>query len=247
MQGTIFNIKRFALHDGPGIRTTVFLKGCPQKCQWCHNPESFEPGISDGIGRIIAAEDLFHEIEKETIFYDQSGGGVTFSGGEPMMQPQFLSEVLDKCRETEIHTALDTTGSVPPKIFDSVVDKIDLFLYDLKLLDDAEHIKYTGISNRYALENLENLSKKGKRVIVRFPMIPGITDTEENLDAMAAFLSNLKGIRDIDVLPYHKTAEAKYGRLKIENKMSGIQPPSPERIEYVKKKFESSGLNVIRE
>lgn len=247
MQGTIFNIKRFALHDGPGIRTTVFLKGCPQKCRWCHNPESFEPGISDGIGKIIASEDLFREIEKETIFYDESGGGVTFSGGEPMMQPLFLAELLDRCRETEIHTALDTTGSVPPKIFNSVVDKIDLFLYDLKLLNDADHIKYTGISNRYALENLETLSKNRKRVIVRFPMIPGITDTEENINAVAAFVSGLKGIRDIHVLPYHKTAEAKYGRLKIENKMPEVEPPPPDRIEYVKKKFESYGLHVIEE
>lgn len=246
-QGTLFNIKRFALHDGPGIRTTVFLKGCPQKCWWCHNPECFNPGISNGIGKQATVDEVLLEIEKEVIFYDESGGGVTFSGGEPVMQTEFLTALLDKCRKKDIHIALDTTGSVPPPTFNTIVDKIDLFLYDLKILDETDHIKYTGISNKYTLENLATLSRKRKNVIVRFPMIPGITDTEENISAVAGFVSGLKGIRNLDVLPYHNTAGSKYERLKIENKMKGVSLPSGERIKAVIKKFESYGLNIKKE
>lgn len=242
MQGIIFNIKRFAFHDGPGIRTTIFLKGCPQKCWWCHNPESWNLKISNGFGEKKTDEEILLEIEKEIVFYDKSGGGVTFSGGEPLFQPEFLEALLDKCMEKEIHITLDTSGCVSPRIFNPIIDKIDLFLYDLKIMDDNNHIKYTGTSNKYVLENLKALSKKGKEVVIRFPMIPGITDTDENLVAVAAFVSSLKGIHNIDVLPYHTIAEEKYRRMKIENKMACILPPSSERIQEVKKKFESFGL-----
>jgi len=244
LQGTLFNIKRFALHDGPGIRTTVFLKGCPQKCWWCHNPECFNPGISNGIGKQVTVNDVLREIEKEIIFYDESGGGVTFSGGEPAAQTEFLDALLDKCREKDIHIALDTTGCVPPPAFNSIVDKIDLFLYDLKILNEKDHIKYTGMSNKYTLENLETLSRRRKNVIVRFPMIPGITDTEENIREISVFVSGLNGIRGLDVLPYYKTAAPKYARLKIENRMTGVKPPSGERVKAVITKFESYGLKV---
>ncbi len=247
MQGILFNIKRFALHDGPGIRTTVFLKGCTQKCRWCHNPECFNPGVSNGIGKEVTVDEVLREIEKEVIFYDESGGGVTFSGGEPLMQPRFLAAVLDRCREKDIHIALDTAGSVPPPVFNTVVDKVDLFLYDLKLLDENDHIKYTGISNKHTLKNLETLSRKGKNVIVRFAVIPGITDTEENIRAAAVLVSGLKGIRNLDVLPYHKTAASKYARLKIENRMKDAESPSLERIGAIVKTFESYGLNVKKE
>ena len=245
MQGVLFDIKRFAIHDGPGIRTTIFLKGCPQRCWWCHNPESLNPGIEDGIGETRTAEQVMQEIEKEMIFYDESGGGVTFSGGEPLMQPEFLSVLMDRCRKQEIHITLDTTGCVPPRIFNSLLDKVDLFLYDLKIIDNSGHRKYTGASNQYALENLETLSKKKKKAIVRFPMIPGITDTIENVTAVAKFVSGLKSIHNIEVLPYHRTAEQKYRRLKLENKMKGVLPPSPERTREVKNIYKSYDLNVL--
>lgn len=243
-EGVLFNIQRFALHDGPGIRTTVFLKGCPLRCKWCHNPESLNPGVSDGIGETMTAEQVMQEIEKEIIFYDESGGGVTFSGGEPLMQPDFLNVLMDKCREKDIHITLDTSGCVSPRVFDSLADKADLFLYDLKIIDDAGHKNFTGQSNKYALQNLETLSKKGKKVIIRFPLIPGITDTNENVSAVADFVSRLKSIRDIDVLPYHETAQHKYRRLNIDYKMEGMMPPSPEHTGEVKKLFETYGLNV---
>lgn len=244
-QGVLFNIQRFALHDGPGIRTTVFLKGCPLRCNWCHNPESLNPEISDGIGETMTTEQVMKEIEKETIFYDESGGGVTFSGGEPLMQPEFLGALMDKCREKDIHVTLDTTGCVSPRVFESLADKADLFLYDLKIIDDSGHKKFTGASNKYALQNLETLSKKGKKVIIRFPLIPGITDTGENVTAVATFVSGLKGIHDIDVLPYHETARHKYRRLKMADKMEGVTPPSPERTKEIENIFETFGLNII--
>lgn len=244
MLGLLFDIKRFALHDGPGIRTTVFFKGCPLNCWWCHNPESLDPEDADGIGSRKTPAELMSEIEKEVIFYDESGGGVTFSGGEPLMQPEFLEALLEDCKAKGIHTALDTTGCVAPDVFNPLVDKVDLFLYDLKLMDDGKHKEYTGMSNQYSLENLKTLARKGKRVIVRFPMIPGITDTEENVKAVAAFVSELKKIRDITILPYHKIAEDKYRRLKLENKMKDVQEPDTDRIAAVKKTLESFGLNV---
>lgn len=247
MQGILFDIKRFALHDGPGIRTTIFLKGCPMKCWWCHNPESLSPGASDGFGEKKTIQQVMKEIEKEIIFYDESGGGVTFSGGEPLVQPEFLEILVDECKEREIHTALDTTGCVPPRVFNLLMEKIDLFLYDVKIMDHSKHMEYTGTSNKYTLENLKNLSLEGKKVIIRFPLIPGITDTDKNITATATFVSSLKGIQKIDVLPYHRIAEKKYRRLKIENKMKGVKPPSTERIEAVKKKFERYGLKVKEE
>lgn len=244
-QGTLFDIKRFALHDGPGIRTTVFLKGCPMRCWWCHNPESINPQAADGIGERKTAAQVIREIEKEVIFYDQSGGGVTFSGGEPMMQPEFLSVLLDYCKEREIHTALDTTGCVPPRMFDSLVEKADLFLYDLKIIDNSLHMKYTGTSNEYVLENLIGLAGKKKKVIVRFPLIPGVTDSRENLKAIGEFVSRLDSIRDIEVLPYHRIAADKYRRLKMEYKMKDVAPPGAGRIREVKEIFRSYGLNVL--
>jgi pyruvate formate lyase activating enzyme len=248
MQGIIFDIKRFALHDGPGIRTTVFLKGCPMKCPWCHNPESQKKcpervannGKKEIIGEKRSVNEILAEIEKEVVFYDESKGGVTFSGGEPLAQPQFLRELLKQCRKRDIHTTLDTTGYVSSKTFKSIMDKVDMFLYDLKIMDDKKHIQCTGVSNRLVLENLKILSKKGKKVIVRFPVIPGITDTEDNIKAMATFVSSLKNISEIDLLPYHRIAEGKYHHLKKENKMKemAVMPPTDEHMDKIQRLFE---------
>lgn len=245
MQGTIFNIKRFALHDGPGIRTTVFFKGCKLGCWWCHNPESQEPGVSGDAGRIVTVPEVMKEIEKEIIFYDQSGGGVTFSGGEPFLQPDFLGDLLEQCQQKEIHTAVDTTGCVPAEEFQALAGKVNLFLYDLKILDDNQHLKYTGFSNRHGLENLEWLSHRKSNIMIRYPLVPGMTDTEENIMGIGSFVSGLDGVHDIEVLPYHKLGSQKYRKLGLENKMEGIEPPSPERIETVKKMFAGFGLNVM--
>jgi pyruvate formate lyase activating enzyme len=260
MQGIIFDIKRFAIHDGPGIRTTVFFKGCPMKCPWCHNPESQKKcpervgnnGKKEIIGKKQSVAEVMREIEKEVVFYDESRGGVTFSGGEPLVQPQFLLALLKECRKRDIHTTLDTTGCASPKTFKSIIDKVDMFLYDLKIMDEQNHIRCTGVSNRRVIENLKTLSKNEKKVIIRFPVIPGITDTEENIKAVGTFVSSLKNISEIDLLPYHRTAEGKYRRLKKENimKTMRVMPPSDERMEEIKqlfKKYTAPHIEIKRE
>jgi len=249
IKGIIFDIKRFSINDGPGIRTTVFFKGCPMRCAWCHNPESQKrapqkAGDRGIIGEVKTFEEILREIEKETIFHDQSGGGVTFSGGEPLAQPKLLGALLDECRRMGIHTTVDTSGCVPPKIFNSIIGKPDLFLYDLKIMDDRNHVKFTGASNRNVMKNLRALSKKRKNVIIRFPVIPGITDSGENIRAVCRFVSSLK-FRRIDLLPYHRTAEAKYRRLGMKNRMKGVKTPSDERMSGIKKLFQKYGKKMI--
>jgi len=244
MQGIIFDIKRYAIHDGPGIRTTVFFKGCPMRCPWCHNPESQkkEPekiGENEIIGEVKTVQDVMQEIEKDIPFYDESRGGVTFSGGEPLFQPDFLKALLSECKKKEIHTTLDTTGCIEPEIFDSIIDDVDLFFYDIKFMDEKKHFQYTGTSNRSVIENLKSLIKKGKKVIIRFPVIPGITDKEENIKAIGKFIFTFNSIEEIDLLPYHNTAEGKYRRLRRKNKMKElkVKPPTVDRMLEIKNLF----------
>jgi len=259
-KGIIFSFKRFSVHDGPGIRQTVFFKGCPLNCWWCHNPESqyiksentIRKNILDGltyeqeetIGKIMTVKEVMDEIEKDSIFYDESGGGVTFSGGEPLMQHKFLIELLAACKDAGIHSAVDTTGFVNQKIFKQVAEKTDLFLYDLKLLDDAEHKKYTGVSNKIILENLKYLNQIRKKVVIRFPVIPGINNTHENVSLMKEFLLPLKNIRNLALLPYHNIANHKYEKIEIDNKMDGVKALSKKDMEGLKKKFEDFGFKV---
>jgi pyruvate formate lyase activating enzyme len=259
--GVVFDIKRFAIHDGPGIRLTVFFKGCASRCWWCHNPESqqSEPEMVtriinlDGIdleeheliGKTMTIHDVMAEIEKDITFFDESGGGVTFSGGEPLMQPEFLVQLLMLCRNKGIHTALDTSGYAAPDIFKSIVDKVDLFLYDLKFINDEWHKKYSGVSNRQILQNLSLLIAAHKNVIVRFPVVPEITDSEENIKQIKSYLKTIrKGINEIDLLPFHSIARGKYKSLCKENKMRDTKEPSQERLKQLKKEFEQLNLNV---
>jgi pyruvate formate lyase activating enzyme len=249
--GIIFNIKRFAIHDGPGIRTTVFLKGCPLKCPWCHNPEGIkkEPekmysykNKHETIGEMISVSEVMEKIEKDTIFYDQSGGGVTISGGEPLMQPEFLESLLKECKKKEIHSALDTSGYADPELFQRFIDLTDLFLYDLKIMEDSDHIKSTGVSNHNILKNLKTLSKHKKRIFIRFPIVPGETDSEGNILKVVEFIRSLNSVEKIDLLPYHKTAVNKYIRLNKTNPVEGIKPPVTKRLNQIKRKFDSLGL-----
>lgn len=246
MKGVISNIQRFSVHDGPGIRVTVFMQGCPLSCWWCHNPESIPfCNIEDQDDRIrISAKELLKEIKKDLIFMDESEGGVTFSGGEPLMQLLFIQEMLELCREEGIHTALDTTGLISKDAFDNIIDLPDLFLYDLKLIDNQEHKKYTGTSNVLILENLKTLAKKGKKVNIRFPLIPGITDKEENLLAMRTFIQELPEINGLNILPFHRIAGAKYDKLKLENKMRGVLPYSSSQINKIEKFFTNAGIET---
>jgi len=246
MTGTIFDIKKYAIHDGPGIRTTVFLKGCPMDCWWCHNPEA----RNDGIGqlaektRTVSDFQLIEEIEKDRIFYDQSGGGVTFSGGEPMAQPGFLTALLKACRNRGIHTAVDTCGFAPAEDFDRVRRLADLFLYDLKMMNSEEHVKYTGVPNDLVRQNLKMLTQKGARVQLRIPLIPGITDTDRNLDAVLAFIKQLPGLSQISILPYNRFGEDKRRRFEIKDRLGKLKVQTRAEVEAAAARFIAGGYEV---
>lgn len=262
MTGIIFNIKRFAVHDGPGIRTTVFLKGCPLRCLWCHNPESWSCGIQhskksialDGheftenqqIGFDISDADVLKELEKERIVMEESGGGVTFSGGEPFMQPAFLLALLKASRLNGFHTAVDTSGMAERTALEQIVPFTNLFLYDIKLMDETLHEKYTGVSNRQILENLTWLAHQKVQIHIRIPLINGITATDENLTKIALYLEDIKEkVSRIDLLPYHRIGKSKYQKLEIPFEMTGENySPDKDQLKSVESFFQSKGYNV---
>jgi len=263
-KGLIFDIRRFTVHDGPGIRTTIFFKGCPLKCWWCHNPESqdfkSEESIrklilsgkrferSETTGKFMSENEVMFEVLQDQLFYDESGGGVTFSGGEPLMQEPFLHDLLKTCKQKGLHTAVDTSGYAHRSIIEKIADHVDLFLYDLKMINNALHRKYTGVSNRSILENLKFLYSTGKNVMIRFPVIPGITDTTENINDMKEFITNLQIPKfsnfQISLLPYHTIARGKYHRFNKINKFQHLSPMKKEELEPLKQEFEKAGLLV---
>lgn len=247
-KGFIFNIQRFSVHDGPGIRTTVFLKGCPLRCWWCHNPEGLrfdqEKDTKPGIGKYYSAKDLFDEIKKDLIFYEESNGGVTFSGGEPLSQIDFLSEILSICNSSGINTAVDTSGYANISHFKKIKDKTDLFLYDLKLMDPIQHLNFTEVSNTEILENLDYLISNNANVIVRIPLIPEITATIENIKAISDFLKDYDCKPIINLLPFHKIAEGKYDKFGLKNKLNGGRELTKDEINDSKLIFSKSGFNV---
>lgn len=248
MTGTIFDIKEMAVHDGPGIRTTVFFKGCPLRCRWCHNPEglSFEPQLMykeircidckncqkvceheeckpfgrcihacpenclEITGREVNVKELAEELKKSAEVLGHSFGGFTFSGGEPLAQPQFLLELIEELKN--YHLCIETSGFCESEIFKSIIGRLDFVIMDIKLADSELHKKYTGVGNEVILKNFEILKESGKRYIIRTPLIPNITDTKENLDA----IKNLIGNCDWEQLPYNKMAGAKYKMLGME-------------------------------
>lgn len=267
-------IKRFAVHDGDGIRTTVFLKGCPLKCVWCHNPESisfdtqlayyenkcvscgecvsvcqtkaqkmingshlFERGLCANCGRCedacfsnalqlygkeITVDELLPILLEDKDFYENSGGGVTVSGGECLMHPDFCHELLKKLKENQVHTAIDTCGFVSRTAIDNVMPYTDIFLYDLKSYDEDVHIKCTGQSNKIILENLKYIDNCGKKTEIRIPYVPNYND--DQIDKIADFLSALKNIVKVRILPYHNYAGSKYVSLDMNNALPTALP-----------------------
>ena len=262
MRGLIFDIKRFTIHDGPGIRTTVFFKGCPLACAWCHNPESILPEPErvnkqvkfDGrdiereetIGRFYGKDELMREILKDTLFYDESKGGVTFSGGEPLMQHAFLKEIMLACRANGIHIALDTSAYASEKIFQEIASLADLVLFDIKELDEAQHFHTTGVSNKPILRNLQWLISAGIKTILRAPIIPGYTFSEQYTKTLKSFLETIKSdtMREIHILPYHATAAHKYARCDYENKMDDAKTIDKKELILMKTELEQTGWTV---
>lgn len=262
--GTIFDIKEFAVHDGPGVRQTVFFKGCPLRCQWCHNPEGLSArpqlmfsrsscsrcgkcrlvcplspdkestspafpadctacgacvrvcplGLRTISGQRMTSQELTAAIRENSGYYAALGGGVTFSGGEPLMQGDFLLEVLEQI--SDLHTAIETSAYAPPDLFQAVTDRLSFIMMDVKLMDPALHRRYTGVDNRVILENLTRLCRGKKEFVVRIPLIPGVNDSAANLEQTAAFLSGASSLLRVELLPYHQTAGAKYGMLGME-------------------------------
>jgi pyruvate formate lyase activating enzyme len=262
MQGIIFDIKRFAVHDGPGIRTTVFLKGCPLRCKWCHNPESWNPGpditekviLLDGhefrekeqTGRMVSVEEVMAEVKKERLIMEESGGGVTFSGGEPLMQPMFLEELLKASTRAGFHTAVDTSGFAPQDDLVRILPYTRLFLYDLKLFDSSLHEKNTGVPNEMILENFRWLMQQGIPVRVRIPVIGGYTGTPENLTKILDYIVPYREkICQADLLPYHRIGMHKYAKLGIPCGMPGEEARmAEEELLIWKGIFEDEGFKV---
>ncbi|MDY0297506.1 MAG: radical SAM protein [Acidobacteriota bacterium] len=224
ISGWIFDIKRFAVHDGPGIRTTVFFQGCPLHCPWCHNPESLAfarqgrpapPGA-----RKVAATELIDQLERDRVFFEESGGGVTLSGGEPLSQPGFLDALLAGCKERGLHTALDTCGHAPPHRARPLLRCADLVLFDVKLLSSRELLRHCGVTNRHIALNLQQVMEGPSRLWLRFPLIPGYTDAAGNIELLLKLVeAHAPAIERVSLLPFHPTAAHKYRRLKMANAM----------------------------
>lgn len=195
-------------------------------------------------GQQVSEFEMVEEVEKDRIFFEESGGGVTFSGGEPLMQPDFLAALLNEFKRRNIHTTLDTSGYAPFETLERIAEKVDLFLYDLKTVDDEKHKMYTGVSNRLILENLKKLSKKEKRIMVRIPLIGGVNDDDETMKDTAQFLIPLKNIKQINLLPYHRGGVEKYKRLREGNSPPAFHPPSDKGVKKIKKMFEAFGFSV---
>jgi pyruvate formate lyase activating enzyme len=260
MKACIFDIKRFAVHDGPGIRTTVFFKGCPLNCRWCHNPEGISPNIEhyteekefDGVilekelvlGRWISLEDLMVELEKDRVFMEESGGGVTLSGGEPLMQHEAAFALLEECRSRNIHTALDTSGFVAEKILQQASELADLILYDMKALDDEIHVKHTGVSNKKILHNLEIALNGKAKVVLRVPLVTGFNDTVLNQKELVSYLVGLKNLDQVDILPYHPFGTQKYKRFHKKNIQNGFDTPSQDKITSLKEELLNAGFAI---
>ena len=274
MKATVFEIKRFAVHDGDGIRTTVFFKGCPLRCKWCHNPEGLSPkpqiafyehkcmgcgeckavcpagqqsciacgkctevcyaGARILYGKEMTPEELLPVLLEDREFYENSGGGVTLSGGECLMQADFCAELLQMLKKEGIHTAVDTCGFVPRAHLDKVIPYTDVFLYDLKAFDEEVHIRCTGVSNKQILENLQYLTGMGKKVEIRIPFVPGCN--EHQMEKLAAFIKRLPDITAVRVLPYHNHAGSKYKALGLANTLPE-QLPTQQQLEWVREIF----------
>ena len=294
--GFIFDIKKYAIHDGPGIRTTVFFKGCPLQCQWCQNPESWkkepELGLRTGrcvrcgqcvkvctrgattltndqpstdankcntcgecvdactagareiIGQKISVGQVMTEIEKDVVFYEQSNGGVTFSGGEPLMQPEFLLALLNHCKTQGIHTAVDTCCYAQPELLERISEKTDLFLCDIKHMDSDMHKRFTGVENNLILDNIKQLSQAGKEIIIRIPVIPGFNDDKANIEATAKFTTSLSHISRVDVLPYNRGGMEKSARLSSDFKLMQAETPNDDKICSIAEILKKYGFEV---
>lgn len=291
VSGFVFNIQRYCLHDGPGIRSSVFLKGCPLNCWWCHNPESqtrqpeihvivsrclrcgeciaacpqhqaspegADPaactrcgccvevcptGARDLIGRQMSVDQVLQEVLRDRVFFDDSGGGVTVSGGEPLLQPDFVLALLAACRAHAVHTSLDTCGYAPQQTLLDAAPLTDLFLYDVKTLDDTAHQRHTGVSNQIILANLDALAQVHHRIWIRVPLIPGFNDSASQLAAIAHHVADIPSVEQVHLLPYHDMGQHKRSRTRV---AQPAEPhiPSTQQLQAAAETFRACGLQT---
>lgn len=238
--GRIHSIETCGTVDGPGIRFVIFTQGCPLRCQYCHNPDTWK--ITDG--KTITVEELIKEIEKYKSYIKFSGGGVTVTGGEPLMQPQFVKELFYQCKQKGIHTALDTSGYIPLEHAKEVLEYTDLVLLDIKSFDPQVYKDLTGVSNEPTLKLAQYLSDNNKPMWIRFVLVPNLTNNPVHIDALAAFLSNLKNIEKIEILPFHKMGEYKWEELGYPYQLKDTPTPSKEMINNAKEIFKKYNLKI---
>ena len=252
-KGRIFDIQRFSVHDGPGIRTIFFLKGCFLRCKWCCNPESqsYEieemttaNGIKKTMGRDVTVAELVEIAEKDRIYYRRSGGGVTLSGGECLYQSEFSTALLRACKERGINTAIETTGFSPFSKIEPLLGYLDLCLMDIKHTNSAKHKQFTGVPNELILENAARIARLAKELIIRVPVIPTFNDTPEEIADIARFASTLSGVKELHLLPYHRLGYDKYMGLGRDYSIGDVELLSPEKIESLKTAAEGSGLEI---
>ena len=249
-KGRIFNIQRFSIHDGPGIRTIVFFKGCFMRCAWCCNPESqsyeiqtmMENGKEKVVGQDVTVEEILPEILADEKFFWRSGGGVTLSGGEILGQPDFARDLLRACKEHGLHTAVESTANAPYENIEKILPYLDLFLMDIKHMDSAKHKEFTGAANERILEHAKKLAASGVELIIRTPVVPSFNDTAEEIRAISKFAATLPGVKEHHLLPYHRLGQDKYAGLDRNYSLKEILPPSQEKMEYLLSVAEESGL-----
>lgn len=270
MKGLVFNIQRYSLHDGPGIRTVVFLKGCPLHCPWCCNPESQSHEIEKAkinnlcihckkcsfdvsecptgaiveFGKFMTVEEVVFEIKKDMVFYNTSGGGATISGGEAGAQPQFTLELLKTLKKCGINTAIETCGQVSTNNLLEISKYLDLVLFDLKIMDKERAKKLLGADIELIKNNICILAEKGVKVVPRVPMIPGYTMDSQNIEKIIEFVKKL-ALKEVHILPFHQYGSNKYEYMEKKYELKGIKPPSEDNIEKIKLQMEEKGLKII--
>lgn len=248
--GRIFDIQKFSVHDGPGIRTIVFLKGCMFRCKWCCNPESqsYEiqqmnmEGKDSLIGRDVTAREVMAEVAKDMNYYLRSGGGVTLSGGESLLQPDFAKALFMTAHDYGINTAIESTGAVDFDIIADILPHIDYFLMDIKHMNPDKHREYIGKDNALVLENAPKIAKMANSLVIRVPVIPGFNDTESEISDIARFASGLEGVKKMHLLPYHRLGIDKYAAIGREYQLKDILPPDDAAMARLKRSAEKYGI-----
>jgi pyruvate formate lyase activating enzyme len=243
VKGILFNLQRFSIHDGPGIRTVAFLKGCPLRCGWCHNPESFKRGVQSVNGKTfgyeISAGEVVAEALRDKAYYEESGGGVTFSGGEPALQKDFLLSLLTLAKENNLHTCVETCGFAETEALLEISRQTDLILFDYKISDPETHKRHTGQPNGLILRNLKALYESGSKIILRCPVIPGVNDHDGHFSAVKNLRRQYPGMLGAEIMPYHNMGESKWKELGLDYGFAGLKNPDEKTVNEWKEKVKT--------